>query len=140
VAFAQFTPSKLDSGIARILATLMRWARSLSELGLLQPIVITSDGQLIDGRRRLEAVKRLGWPDVRVTVVDIDGIVRGEYAANAYRKDFTPSEQVAITEAVTQRERELARQRMTLGKVSTGSAEPIPGWTVWGLEARQEAA
>jgi hypothetical protein len=35
---------------------------------------------------------------VPVHVVDIDGIARGELAENACRKDFTPSEMVAIAD------------------------------------------
>jgi hypothetical protein len=58
---------------------------------------------------------------VPVHVVDIDGIARGELAENAMRKDFTPSEMVAIAATVEEHERELSRRRMTLGKISTGS-------------------
>jgi ParB family chromosome partitioning protein len=35
---------------------------SIKRLGLLQPVTITPDGVLVCGARRLEAVKRLGWP------------------------------------------------------------------------------
>ena len=35
--------------------------RSIDQHGLLQPITITPDGVLVCGRRRLEAVKRMGW-------------------------------------------------------------------------------
>jgi len=96
-------------------------AVSIAEIGLLHPIVVTPDGELIAGARRLEAAKLLGWTNVPVHVVDIDSIVRGELAENACRKNFTPSELVAIARTVEQRERELARERMTLGKISTGS-------------------
>src|ERR1035437_362465 len=96
---------------------------SIATVGLLQPVVITPDGRLIDGQRRLEALKKLGHTHapVHVSNIPIDAIVCGELAATADRKDFTPSELVAITEAVEKRERELARQRQTLGKLSTRS-------------------
>ncbi len=42
--------------------------RSIERLGLLQPITISPDGTLICGRRRLEAIRELGWPTVRVWV------------------------------------------------------------------------
>jgi N6-adenosine-specific RNA methylase IME4 len=96
-------------------------AQSISESGLLHPIVVNENNKLVAGERRLAACKKLGWSDVRVTVVNIQEIARGEYAENVTRKDFTPSELVAITRAIEQRERDLAQQRMTLGKVSTGS-------------------
>jgi len=94
---------------------------SIRAVGLLHPVAITPDGKLIAGERRLRACKKLGWSDVPVRVLDIDAIARGELAENTLRKDFTPSELVAIAATVEKRERELAKQRMTLGKVSTGS-------------------
>ena len=69
----------------------------------------------------MKACTQLGWSHVPVTVIDLDKVVLGELAENIGRKDFTPSEVVAITEAVRKRERELARRRQTLGKVSTRS-------------------
>ena len=96
-------------------------AASIGDVGLLQPVVVTPDNKLIAGERRLQACKALGWSDVPVCVIDIDAIVRGELAENTFRKDFTPSEMVAVAATVEKRERELAKQRMTLGKVATGS-------------------
>ena len=89
-------------------------AASIASVGLLHPVVITPNGVLIAGERRIEACRRLGWSAVPVHVVDIDAIARGEFAENAHRKDFAPSELVAIAATVEQRERELAQQRMTL--------------------------
>lgn len=43
-------------------------ARSIEEVGLLQPITITPDGVLVCGWRRLEAVRRLGWTTLKVWV------------------------------------------------------------------------
>ena len=42
--------------------------RSIETLGLLQPITVSPDGVLICGRRRLEAIRELGWPTVKVWV------------------------------------------------------------------------
>jgi ParB/RepB/Spo0J family partition protein len=75
-------------------------AKSISEIGLLHPIVVTKDKTLVAGERRLAACKQLGWTDVRVTVVDLDKITRGEFAENAIRKDFVPSEIDAIRRAL----------------------------------------
>ena len=95
-------------------------AKSIAEIGLLHPVVITSNNELIAGARRLAACKQLGWKKVPVTVVNIDACVRGEYAENTLRKDFTPSEMVAIAATLDGHERALAKLRMTLGKISTG--------------------
>ena len=39
---------------------------SISELGLLQPLVIDQYNQVISGNRRFESIKRLGWENVEV--------------------------------------------------------------------------
>jgi hypothetical protein len=58
---------------------------------------------------------------VPVRVVDLDEVVRGEYAENAHRKPFLPSEIDAIRRALEPGEKAAAKERMTLGKVCVGS-------------------
>jgi ParB-like nuclease domain/MT-A70 len=86
-------------------------AASIKEVGLLHPIVVRPDGRLIAGERRLVACKRLGWKSVPVTRVDLKEVVRGEFAENAVRKDFLPSEIEAIRRAIEPYEKEAAKQR-----------------------------
>jgi N6-adenosine-specific RNA methylase IME4 len=86
-------------------------AANIADVGLLQPIAITPDNVLIDGARRLEALKLNGETTVQVHVVDLDRLARGEYSANVYRKAFTPSEMVAIAEALAPIERAKAKER-----------------------------
>jgi ParB family transcriptional regulator, chromosome partitioning protein len=86
-------------------------AASIKELGLLHPIVVRPDGRLIAGERRLAACKRLGWKSVPVTYVDLKEVVRGEFAENAFRKDFLPSEIEAIRRALEPYEKEAAKER-----------------------------
>ena len=43
---------------------------SISEVGLLQPLIIDSQNQIISGNRRFESIKRLGWEEVEVEVND----------------------------------------------------------------------
>jgi ParB-like chromosome segregation protein Spo0J len=43
-------------------------AASMALLGLLQPIVVTPDGLLLCGERRLRAAKSLGWKEIPVTI------------------------------------------------------------------------
>ena len=97
------------SAIAATWVTLLPWPLH-AELGLLQPIVVRPDGVLIAGERRLHAAKLLGWTEIPVTVVDLDAVVRGEFAENAIRKDFTLSEAVAIKRALEPIEREAAKE------------------------------
>jgi ParB family chromosome partitioning protein len=91
-------------------------AKSIDELGLLQPIVISENYDLIAGQRRLEACKSLGWSEISVTIVNLQDIVKGEYAENAFRKEFTVSEMVAIKRAVEPLEREQAKERQLAGR------------------------
>lgn len=93
------------------LGNLRSLADSISEVGLLHPIVVTSDGLLIAGLRRLEACRLLGRARVPVTVIDLDEVARGEAHENFVRKDLLPSEIVALKRAIEPFERRDARQR-----------------------------
>jgi protein gp37 len=76
-------------------------ADSIHEHGLLQPIGITKDRRLVFGERRLRACRDiLQWDEIPARIVDVASIVEGEYAENQVRKDFTPSERVAIGKAI----------------------------------------
>lgn len=76
-------------------------AKSIKEIGLMQPVGITEDHVLIFGERRLRACRDiLGWSEIEVRVIDMPHIVVGENAENEVRKDFTPSERVAIARAI----------------------------------------
>jgi len=44
---------------------------SISEVGLLQSLIIDSRKQVISGNRRFESIKRLGWEEVEVEVKDV---------------------------------------------------------------------
>jgi N6-adenosine-specific RNA methylase IME4/ParB-like chromosome segregation protein Spo0J len=96
-------------------------AASMAEHGLLHPIVVTPDGKLIAGARRLAAARLLGWKTIPVTVVDLDAVVKGEWAENTHRKDFTWSEAVAIKRAVEPLEQVAAKERQRAGKGEDGS-------------------
>jgi ParB-like chromosome segregation protein Spo0J len=96
--------------------------RSIADVGLLQPIVVTHACDLIAGARRLKACKELGWTEVPVNVVDLNQIVRGEFAENACRKDFTPSESVAIKRALEELEKAPAKERQREGGRRGGKA------------------
>jgi ParB family chromosome partitioning protein len=101
-------------------------AASISEVGLLQPIVIDQKNRLIAGERRLEAVKRLGWEKIKVHVVkgldDAAARLKAERDENTCRKDFTPSEAAAIGKALERLERPKAEARKKAGKSTDGTA------------------
>ena len=45
---------------------------SIGEVGLLQPIVMTSDNTIVSGHRRFKAIQSLGWTEVEVEVKEVD--------------------------------------------------------------------
>lgn len=81
---------------------------SIEQYGLLQPVVVASDGpntwRLLAGERRYRAIRHLGWSTVPVRVVDADSeqwkaIMMTE---NLQRQDFTPWEEVLGYEQLLQ--------------------------------------
>ena len=46
---------------------------SISEVGLLQSLIIDQYQQIISGNRRFESIKRLGWEEVEVEVKEVKG-------------------------------------------------------------------
>ena len=66
-------------------------AKSIAELGLLNPITIDQDNTLIAGRHRLEAAKLLGWAEIECTVTDLQGLQAelAEIDENFVRKNLS---------------------------------------------------
>ena len=69
-------------------------AKSISEVGLLNPITITADHTLIAGCHRLEAAKLLGWTEIECTVCDVSGLLAelAEIDENFVRVKLSPIE------------------------------------------------
>ena len=84
-------------------------AESIDTVGLMQPIVINENNELVDGLRRIMAHKLLGRKEIPFYRVELEQIVLGEFHANSNRKDFTSSERVAISNAVEKYIREHSR-------------------------------
>ena len=94
--------------------------KSISELTLLQPIVVTRAGELIAGQRRLEACKRLGWAAIPAVVAEgiTDAVdrLKAERDENTCRMDMRPSELVAIGRAIEEMERPKAEAAVRKGQ------------------------
>ncbi len=45
---------------------------SISQVGLLQPLTVNQNFQVISGNRRFESIKRLGWKEVEVNQIEVN--------------------------------------------------------------------
>jgi hypothetical protein len=108
------------------LGDIVELAHSIEEVGLLHPIPIRPDRTLIAGARRLAACTQLGWESIPVHVVNLESIVRGEFAENAYRKAFLPTEIHAIWQALEPAERAAAQERQRATRFGNGGGKLPP--------------
>ena len=98
-------------------------AKDISETGLLQPIVINQNSELICGVRRIEAFKALGKSEIPAYIVNLDDIIKGEISENTQRKDFSLEEIIQIKKAVEPEIKKESEKRMLSGKPSAKFAE-----------------
>lgn len=80
---------------------------SIDKVGLINPILLDEQDNLVAGYRRLCACKKLGWKEIEVRVIEFGGdeigMLEAEIAENFFRKDFSPEEILSIE----QRRREI---------------------------------
>ena len=87
---------KIGNRVRKDLGNIEELADSIKELGLLQPIGVTIDNELVFGERRLAACKSLNYEEIEVVVIDSDELLKCETTENVNRKGFVMSERVAI--------------------------------------------
>jgi ParB family chromosome partitioning protein len=130
---------KIGDRFRRDMGDMAALAASINEIGLLHPVVINKNDDLIAGERRIRAFQLNGKTEIPVTVVDIAEIVRGEYAENEQRKDFTFSEAVAIKREIEPAIAAAAKERMVSAHASRGSVPELDkGDTREGREGYRE--
>ncbi|MGL4981986.1 MAG: ParB N-terminal domain-containing protein [Treponemataceae bacterium] len=61
---------KIKNRVRKDLGDLESLKESLRRYGLISPILITADNELVAGHRRLEAAKLLGWVNINATIID----------------------------------------------------------------------
>ena len=90
-------------------------AASIREHGLLHPPAVTSDGTWIAGHRRIQACISLGMTAIPVRVIDVGDLLSAERDENQVRKDFTPSEAVAVARAIEAQLKAASKARRSAG-------------------------
>jgi ParB family transcriptional regulator, chromosome partitioning protein len=74
---------------------------SLRVYGLINPITLTEDFELLAGYRRLQSARELGWEEVECRIMNPNSKLdklRLEVEENFARKDFTPEEIIHFRE------------------------------------------
>ena len=77
------------------LGNLTQLMESMRRHGLMNPILITQNRELIAGNRRLESAKRLGWTTIEARIIDsLDEAdkVEMEIDENLHRRSLSPDE------------------------------------------------
>ncbi|MFB3897177.1 MAG: ParB/RepB/Spo0J family partition protein [bacterium] len=102
---------RFDTGTIQFLAD------NIAEVGLLHPVIVNDQHELVAGYRRLEALKLLGWPEVPVTIISPNNELKKFDALlheNYRRKDLNPLE---LCEAIFERKR---RWELIHGSIKCG--------------------
>lgn len=106
---------KINDRYRKDLGNVFTLAQSIKEIGLLHPVVINENNELIAGHRRIEAFKINGMTEIPVHKINLQDILKGEFHENVERKDFTSREKVAIKQAIEPEFKEEANQRISKG-------------------------
>ena len=103
-------------------------AASVAEVGLLHPIVVTPDYELVAGWRRPQALERLGWVQVPVTIVDnlatAEMLLKAGNDENTLREDLLPTEALAMRNRLLALEKPAAEARRREAGKKYGEGHP----------------
>ena len=93
---------KIKNRIRRDLGDVQPLMDSMKRHGLFNPLVVNRDRELIAGRRRYEAARRLGWTAIQCRVLDQRDrttMLEIEIEENTARKDFNSDEMADALDA-----------------------------------------
>jgi ParB family chromosome partitioning protein len=91
---------KIGKRFRNDLGDITSFAKEIEEIGLLHPIVINQNQELICGLRRIEAFKELGRTEIPAHIVNMEEILKGEISENVQRKDFSWEEIIEIKKTI----------------------------------------
>jgi len=107
---------KIGDRFRRDLGDIGGMADSIKEVGLLQPILVNTDLQLISGIRRLAAHRHLGREQILARVLDIEDPVLASIEEDRSRKPLLATEKYAVTEMLRGKMTDEAWRRRGLGR------------------------
>jgi ParB family transcriptional regulator, chromosome partitioning protein len=89
-----------ETRIRKDIGDLAKLEESISQVGLINPLLVDENNTLVAGYRRLSACRSLGWKEIDVKVVELGGdelkMLEAEAAENLFRKEFTHDEILAV--------------------------------------------
>lgn len=111
---------KIGNRFRQDLGDIHSLAESIKLTGLVQPVPVDENNNLIAGRRRIEAFKILGRDEIPVTVVSVNDMMTAEIHENTIRKNFTFEERAIIREKYKPKLQKVAEARQKTGRKPSG--------------------
>jgi hypothetical protein len=91
---------KIENRYRKDMGDIQALADDIKKNGLMHPVVIDSNYRLIAGERRIRAFELMGEKEIPARILNVPSLLEAEFAENELRKDFTPTERVAIAKAI----------------------------------------
>jgi ParB-like chromosome segregation protein Spo0J len=91
---------KIENRYRKDMGDIQALADDIKKNGLMHPVVIDSYYRLIAGERRVRAFELIGEKEIPARILNVPSLLEAELAENELRKDFTPTERVAIAKAI----------------------------------------
>lgn len=100
------------------------FVESVRSNGVIVPLLVTTDGLLLDGHRRLRAAREVGLAEVPIRVVDVDGAEGWQKAvallSNLHRRHLSAAQRADLGSSLLRVERKEAKERKHAGQKSGG--------------------
>ena len=132
VVLVRIESVRMDGRHRREMGDIGKLAKSIADVGQLQPIVLGPDNRLIAGGRRIAALRRLGKDVVRavyrVDLAEVSAALRAERDENTCREDMRPSELASLSDELLALERPKAEAARREGNARGGRRQVVvPG-------------